>query len=90
MDPTAPRASEIFRKAFPGVLISAGGYTAESADQAIASGLVDAVAFGRLFIANPDLPERFRKNTELNRADRSTFYGGTEKGYTDYPSLQEA
>ena len=90
LDHAAPRTAEIFRQAFPGVLISAGGYTAESADNAIGSGLVDAVAFGRLFLANPDLPERFRRNAHLNRADRATFYGGTEKGYTDYPRLQEA
>ena len=90
IDPNAPRTAEIFRKAFPGVLISAGGYTAETAEQAIASGLADAVAFGRLFIANPDLPERFRRQAPLNKADRATFYGGTEKGYTDYPSLQGA
>ena len=90
IDDAAPRTSEIFRKAFPGVLISAGGYTAESAEKAIAGGLADAVAFGRLFIANPDLPERFRTNGPLNKADRATFYGGNEKGYTDYPSLHSA
>ncbi|MDQ2898486.1 MAG: hypothetical protein M3Y07_01640 [Acidobacteriota bacterium] len=49
----------------------------------------DAIAFGRLFIANPDLPERFEKKSKLNRYDRSTFYGGTEKGYTDYPVLRD-
>lgn len=88
VDHTAPRAAEIFRKAFPGVLISAGGYTAQTAETAIASGLADAVAFGRLFIANPDLPRRFRLGSALNKADRTTFYGGNEKGYTDYPALQ--
>lgn len=45
------------------------------------------MAFGRLFIANPDLPERFRIDAALNRYDRSTFYGGDAKGYTDYPAL---
>jgi N-ethylmaleimide reductase len=84
---TAPRAAEIFRKAFRGVFISAGGYDAESADQAIAAGLADAVAFGRWFISNPDLPKRFELGSELNAYDRSTFYGGAEHGYTDYPSL---
>lgn len=83
----APNASEIFRSSFHGVYISAGGYTAQSADQAVADNLADAVAFGRLFISNPDLPERFRMNEELTPYDRSTFYGGTEKGYTDYPVL---
>src|SRR5271165_679246 len=85
----APRTAEIFRSAFPGALISAGGYTAEDAEATVAQGLADAVAFGRLFIANPDLPERLRLDAELNKPDRSTFYGGTEKGYTDYPELEE-
>jgi len=80
----------VFRNAFKSVLISAGGYTAESADQAIANGSADAVAFGRLFIANPDLPTRFASRSPLNAYDRSTFYGGTEKGYTDYPTLHES
>ncbi len=83
----APSTAKTFRKAFSGVLISAGGYTAETAENVIASHLADAVAFGRLFIANPDLPKRFKIQAELNRYDRSTFYGGTEKGYIDYPSL---
>jgi N-ethylmaleimide reductase len=88
-DSSFPDTAEIFRKAFEGVLISAGGYSAKSADEAIRKGHADAVAFGRLFIANPDLPERFREDAPLNTPDRSTFYGGTEKGYTDYPSLQQ-
>ncbi len=88
IDSNAPRAANIFRKAFQGVLISAGGYTAETAERAIANHLADAIAFGRLFIANPDLPKRFALQSQLNPYDRSTFYGGTEKGYTDYPSLQ--
>ena len=83
----APRTAEIFRKVFDGVLISAGGYTGETAEQTIADGYADAVAFGRLFIANPDLPERLRTGAELNAPDRRTFYGGTAKGYTDYPAL---
>ena len=88
IDDSQPRTSHIFRKAFAGVLISAGGYTAKTAEETIADCYADAVAFGRLFIANPDLPERFRRNTDLNTPDRSSFYGGTEKGYTDYPSLE--
>jgi N-ethylmaleimide reductase len=71
------------------VLISAGGYTPEDAEATVADGLADAVAFGRLFIANPDLPERLRLDAELNKPDRSTFYGGDERGYTDYPELEE-
>lgn len=88
IDDSQPRTSHIFRKAFKGVLISAGGYTAAAADETIADGYADAVAFGRLFIANPDLPARFRANAPLNTPDRRTFYGGTEAGYTDYPALE--
>ena len=53
------------------------------------SGEADAIAWGRQFIANPDLVERFAKNAPLNRYDRETFYGGSEKGYTDYPFLAQ-
>lgn len=84
----APRASELFKKYFRNVFISSGGYTPESGKKIIESGLVDAVAFGRLFLANPDLPERIKIGAELNRYDRATFYGGSEKGYTDYPFLE--
>lgn len=80
--------AKTFRAAFKGVFLSAGGYTAETANQTIAAGRVDAVAFGRLFISNPDLPERLETKSSLNAYDRSTFYGGTEKGYTDYPALE--
>jgi len=89
-DESLPRTAEIFRKAFQGVFISAGGYSAATAEDAIASGQADAVAFGRLFIANPDLPERFKTGAELNVPDRTTFYGGGEVGYTDYPALVSA
>jgi N-ethylmaleimide reductase len=88
IDNSKPRTSHVFRKAFRGVLISAGGYTAATGDETIAEGFADAIAFGRLFIANPDLVVRFREDSELNVPDRSTFYGGTEKGYTDYPALE--
>jgi N-ethylmaleimide reductase len=72
-------------------LISNGGYTLASGTEAVQSGEADAIAWGRQFIANPDLVERFAKNAPLNRYNRETFYGGTEKGYTDYPFLvQEA
>ena len=62
------------------------GLDAASAEQSLRGG-ADLVAFGRLFIANPDLPRRLRKGAPLNTPDRSTFYGGNEKGYTDYPAL---
>lgn len=90
IDPDAPDASARFRARFGGPVIAAGGFTRESAAAAIAGGTVDAAAFGRLFIANPDLPERFRLHAALNRYDRSTFYGGDARGYIDYPALTPA
>lgn len=78
-----------FRPLFPGVLIGGGGFTRETSVAAIAAGTVDAVAFGRLFISNPDLPRRLEQSAPLNAYDRPTFYGGGPKGYTDYPSLNE-
>ncbi|KAJ3125724.1 hypothetical protein HK100_010634 [Physocladia obscura] len=77
----------IFRKNFKNILIANMGYSKDEANKAIADGAVDAVAFGTQFLANPDLPERFLKNATLNSPDPSTFYGGAEKGYTDYPTL---
>ena len=63
------------------------GYDRDLAIDAVESGKADLVAFGRLFIANPDLPRRLKENAALNAPDRATFYGGGEKGYTDYPAL---
>ena len=83
----APRTAPLFRPLFKNVLISAGGHTRDSAMKDVADGVADAVAFGRWFIANPDLPERLRQNAPLNPYDRATFYGGDAKGYTDYPFL---
>lgn len=80
-----PSASKVFRPIWPGVLIAAGNYSPDSADAAVAAGQADAIAFGRSFIANPDLPERIQRQVPLNRYDRSTFYGGDAAGYTDYP-----
>ena len=76
------------RKEFHGPLIVANGFTRATATQALAEDLADAVAFGRLFIANPDLTERFRLNAPLNPLDEATLYGGAEKGYTDYPAME--
>ena len=90
LDASAPDASASFRKAFPGTLIAAGGFLGETASHTVASGHADAIAFGRWFISNPDLPHRLRIGAPLQRYDRSTFYGGTEKGYTDYPTLEES
>ena len=77
------------KKAFGGVYIANEGFTQESAEAILAGGNADAVAFGKLFIANPDLPRRFARNATLNAWDSSTFYGGGAKGYTDYPSLED-
>lgn len=86
----APNTTKLFRKAFKGVFISAGGYELETATQALANDGVDAVAFGRIFIANPDLPERFKTKAALNEYNRATFYGGGIVGYTDYKTLEES
>ena len=77
----------LLRQAYQGKLIVCGGYDAARAEQAIASGLTDAVAFGELYIANPDLVARFQANAPLNTPDAATYYGGDEKGYTDYPVM---
>jgi N-ethylmaleimide reductase len=82
-----PIPAAYFRNIYPGTLIFNAGYDKEKANHAIASGEADLVSFGTLFIANPDLPERFRLDATLNEPDRSTFYGGHEKGYTDYPFM---
>lgn len=80
----------LFRPVFTGPLVSAAAYTPESAALAIEQNHADAIAFGRLFIANPDLVERIKGNHSLNRADRATFYGGAEHGYTDYKTFGDA
>ena len=82
--------AELFRSVFNGPLLSAAAYTPASAALAIEQGHADAIAFGRLFIANPDLVERIKGNHPLNPYDRSTFYGGAEHGYTDYKTFEDA
>ncbi|WJR79455.1 alkene reductase [Bradyrhizobium sp. NP1] len=84
-----PSAMMLFRPIWKGVLIAAGGFTGEAANEAIAAGHADAVAFGRIFIANPDLPRRLQRGWPLNPYNRATFYGGEEAGYTDYPFYDE-
>jgi N-ethylmaleimide reductase len=65
-----------------------GGYDLNSGNEILARGEADLVSFGVLFLANPDLPVRFEKGgQQLNRPDQKSFYGGGEKGYTDYPAL---
>ena len=63
------------------------GYDQAMGEKVLEDGLADAVAYGRLYISNPDLAERFEKNAPLNPYNRATFYGGAEVGYTDYPAL---
>ena len=86
----APSTSQLFRKHFKGAFISAGGYTPDSAKEVVAKGDADAVAFGRSYISTPDLAERIKAGIAPNKYDRATFYGGTEKGYTDYPTADKA
>jgi N-ethylmaleimide reductase len=91
--PTDPVASGetpdigFFRRIWRGTLMGNKGYDFARATTAVRDGVVDLVSFATLFLANPDLPERFRRGAELNTPDRPTFYGGGERGYTDYPAL---
>ena len=80
----------LLRATFDGPYIANGGYDRLRGDWALASGAADLVAFGTAFLANPDLPERFRGNAPLNEPDPATFYGGDGRGYTDYPALDPA
>jgi 2,4-dienoyl-CoA reductase-like NADH-dependent reductase (Old Yellow Enzyme family) len=75
------------KKQFGGVYIANEKYTHALADQVIQDGEADAVAFGQLFIANPDLPARFASNAPLNMPDPNTFFTPGPHGYTDYPAL---
>jgi N-ethylmaleimide reductase len=78
------------RAAYNGLLVANMNYSAEEANAAIAAGDVDAIAFGRPFLANPDLPKRFASGADLNHPDPSRFYGQGPAGYTDYPTLENA
>ncbi|MFM0312463.1 alkene reductase [Paraburkholderia sp. RL17-383-BIF-A] len=84
-----PVAAQTIRKHYAGTIIAAGGFKRDSAEAILVDGDADLVAFGRDFIANPDLPERLRRNLPLNAYDRPTFFGGTEVGYTDYPFYED-
>lgn len=81
---------EAIRDRYPGVIIGAGSYTPEKAEALIHAGLIDAVAFGRWFLANPDLPRRLQRGAPLNPLRREGMYGGDANGYTDYPCLAGA
>jgi N-ethylmaleimide reductase len=86
-DPGALRMLELIRERYRGTLIIAGGFDYDTAEGWLQQGKADLIAFGRKFLANPDLPERFRSGASLNADDPSTYYGGGAKGYTDYPTL---
>ena len=91
--PDRPFDYEALRKAYrtaggKGAWMVNNGYDKARAEHALAQGHADIVAFGQLYIANPDLVERFRAGAPLNTPDRKTFYGGGEQGYTDYPTLK--
>lgn len=75
------------RRVFTGPYLANGGYHFARANAALARGAADLVSFGHLFLANPDLPARFARGAPLNAPDATTFYGGGERGYTDYPAL---
>lgn len=88
-EPRALNMVKLIRKKYKGTLMVAGGFQPDTAAQWLREGLADLIAFGRKFIANPDLPERIRMGAPLNVDDPTTYYGGGEKGYTDYPSLAQ-
>ena len=88
-DARALRMIDLMREKYRGTLIMAGGFDLDTAEAWLRQGKADLIAFGRRFLANPDLPERFRRRAPLNADDRSTYYGGGAKGYTDYPTLAQ-
>jgi N-ethylmaleimide reductase len=84
-----PVAAQELGQIFKGPIIAAGGFEPDTAEAAVANGVASLIAFGRQFIANPDLPKRIKLGLPLNRYDRSTFYGFDARGYTDYPTYEE-
>ncbi len=82
------RMAQLLRKKLGGTMILNGGFNLETGEAIVAPGLADFVAFGTLFLANPDLPERFAEGAPLNAPDRATFYGGDHRGYIDYPTRE--
>ena len=81
---------QFLRPLFKSVYFANGGFTKESGEKLLNENGADAIVYGKLFLANPDLPKRFKLDAELNDWDSSTFYTPGEKGYTDYPTLEEA
>jgi N-ethylmaleimide reductase len=86
----APFDYRSLRNRFMGAYIANNGYDFALANKVLSANEADLIAFGKLFIANPDLVERFRRGAPLNEPDKATFYGGGAKGYTDYPALETA
>ncbi|MGO9360063.1 MAG: alkene reductase [Xanthobacteraceae bacterium] len=86
----APFDYKALRSRFKGAYIANNGYTLDLANKVLAADEADLIAFGKLFIANPDLVQRLKKGAPLNEPDKTTFYGGGAKGYTDYPALDQA
>jgi len=85
----SPYTLEPMKKAFNGTFIVAGGYNREEGNKAVTENYTDLVAYGRLFLANPDLPKRFEVDAPLNKYNRDTFYTQDPiVGYTDYPYLE--
>lgn len=80
-------STALVRESYGGTLITASGYTPETAERALENHCADLVAFGRLFLANPDLVERVRRGAPLNEPDRTTFYTSGPHGYIDYPTM---
>jgi N-ethylmaleimide reductase len=88
--PNIPRATlEAIRDTYTGTIIRCNGMTPETAEAALKDGFTDLVAFGKPFLANPDLDQRIASKAFLNMADATTFYSPGEKGYTDYPTLEK-
>src|SRR5579862_170863 len=85
--PSPPLASGFFRPVFSRAIIAAGGHTSGTGTSRIERDEADLIAYGQLFVSNPDLPDRFRRRAELTEPSCSTFYGGGAAGYTDYPAL---
>jgi len=90
MEIDVPKADSALRALWDGPLILSGGFSGETAAEAIQAGRADAIGFGRQFIANPDLPQRFKQGVALNAYNRKTFYGGGAEGYIDYPEMEAA
>src|SRR4051812_26424005 len=80
---------DLLRPVYEGTLLAVGGFAKASAEAALGAGRADLIVFGRPFISNPDLVERLRLDAPLNTPDVRTFYGGDDRGYTDYPTLAE-